>query len=72
MIDIGIDQHYPILLGSTLRHMMENKFKIEKRVFMKFVTYLEQSKGYNVDAQKFRDYWEEHEAKYIPEEMKPS
>ena len=52
--------------------MMENKFKIEKRVFMKFLTYLEQSKGYNVDAQKFRDYWEEHEAKYIPEEMKPS
>jgi len=30
---------------------------------MKFLTYLEQCKGYNVDAKKFRDYWEEYEAK---------
>jgi len=42
--------------------MMEHKFRIEKRAFLKFVNYLEQIKGYNFDASKFKDYWEDYEA----------
>lgn len=41
--------------------MMAHGFKLEKHSFDKFCAYLDRCKGYDVDARKFREFWEERE-----------
>ena len=50
---IGIDQKYPVLLGSTIKYMLQNGFKIKESTFQKFVMFLERCKGYEEDAKRF-------------------
>ena len=58
IIDVGILHSYPIVVGATLRDMMDLGFRVERKVFDKFATYLDNCKGYNNDAKKFREKWD--------------
>ena len=50
---IGIDQKYPVLLGSTIKYFMQNDFKVQKNTLLKFVMFLERCKGFEEDAKRF-------------------
>ena len=50
---IGIEQRYPILLGSTLKYMLQNGYKVNKNTFQRFVMFLERCKGFEEDAKRF-------------------
>ena len=50
---IGIDQKYPVLLGTTMKYLVQNDFKVLPRTLQKFVMFLERCKGYEEDAKRF-------------------
>lgn len=54
IISVGIDQQYPITLGKFIRDIIvQEDYNIHKTSFMKFLMFLERSKGYEEDAKKF-------------------
>lgn len=50
---IGIDQRYPILLGSTMKYFLQNGFNVSRDTFLRFVMFLERCKGFEEDAKRF-------------------
>ena len=50
---IGIDQRYPVLLGSTMKYFLQNDYKVRPATFQQFVLFLERCKGYEEDANRF-------------------
>lgn len=50
---VGIDQKYPILLGSTMKYLLQNDYKIKENTFQRFVMFLERCKGFEEDAKRF-------------------
>ena len=50
---IGIDQRYPVLLGSTIKYFLQNNFNVRKNTLLNFVMFLERSKGFEEDAKRF-------------------
>ena len=50
---IGIDQKYPVLLGSTMKYLLQNGFKVKESTFQRFVMFLERCKGFEEDANRF-------------------
>ena len=50
---IGIDQGYPILLGSTMKYMLQNGYQVKESTFQQFVLFLERCKGFEEDAIRF-------------------
>lgn len=54
VVKIGINHQYPVTLGKYMRDIIvHDDYKIDKETFMKFVMYLEKSKGFEEDAKKF-------------------
>lgn len=53
IVRIGIDQKYPVLLGKTMKHFMQNDYRVPKRAFQDFVLFLERCKGYEEDSKRF-------------------
>lgn len=53
LIQVGIDQGYPIQLGHNMKYFLQNNYKIPKQVFKDFVLFLERSKGFEEDAKRF-------------------
>lgn len=51
--EIGIDQKYPVLLGSTIKYLLQNNYKVSESTFQNFVMFLERCKGYEEDAIRF-------------------
>lgn len=68
IVDIGIANQWPILIGSTIKFMVSNDFAVSKATFDRFCAYLDTCKGYDADAAKFRQFWLEAH----PEEVKPA
>ena len=50
---IGIEQQYPILLGQTIKYMLQNNYKVSSNTFKSLVLFLERCKGFEEDAKKF-------------------
>ena len=50
---IGIDQRYPVLLGSTMKYLLQNRYQVKESTFQRFVMFLERCKGYEEDAKRF-------------------
>lgn len=50
---IGIDQRYPVLLGSTIKYFLQNDYKVRPATFQQFMLFLERCKGYEEDANRF-------------------
>ena len=50
---IGIDQKYPVLLGSTMKYFLQNEYKVKESTFQRFVMFLERCKGFEEDAKRF-------------------
>ena len=57
IVDIGIMQNYPILLGGTVKFLITNDFNLNRKTFKRFCKYLESCKGYDEDAAKFKEFW---------------
>ena len=57
IVDIGIMQNYVLLLGSTVKFMIEHKFNLSRTTMERFCNYLDSIKGYDEDAKLFRKYW---------------
>lgn len=54
IVGVGIDQRYPVTLGKFVRDIIvQEDYNIHKATFMKFLMFLERSKGYEEDAKKF-------------------
>ena len=53
MIFVGIDQKYPILLGQTMKYLLQNDYQVTPKIFKQFMSFLERCKGYEEDAKKF-------------------
>ena len=70
IVEIGIQQKYPILLGSTLKFMMGNGYDLKKETFDRFCEFLDKCKGYDEDAKQFREYWQEREAEALAKAKK--
>lgn len=51
LIEIGIESRYPVTVGRWVRDIQS--YPIHRSSFMKFVMFLERSKGYEEDAKKF-------------------
>ena len=50
---IGIEQKYPILLGQTMKYLIQNGYKVEPSTFKQLVLFLERCKGFEEDAKRF-------------------
>ena len=50
---IGMEQKYPILLGQTMKYLMQNGYKVEPSTFKKLILFLERCKGFEEDAKRF-------------------
>lgn len=66
---IGIDQKYPVLLGSTMKFLLQNNYKVSKQTFQRFVMFLERCKGYEEDAKRFVFLTNETEVRQMDYEM---
>lgn len=54
IVSIGIDQRYPVTLGQLVRDFIaQEDYNIHKTTFMKFLMFMERSKGFEEDAKKF-------------------
>lgn len=54
LVGVGIDQRYPITLGRLIRDfIVQEDYQMHKATFMKFIMFLERSKGFEEDAKKF-------------------
>lgn len=42
-----------MLLGKTMKHFMQNDYRVPKRAFQDFVLFLERCKGYEEDSKRF-------------------
>ena len=50
---VGIDQQYPVLLGSTIKYMLQHGYAVSSKTFKRFVLFLERCKGFEEDAKRF-------------------
>lgn len=50
---IGIDQKYPVLLGQTMKYLLQNEYNVTPKIFKQFVLFLERCKGFEEDAKRF-------------------
>ena len=57
IVEIAIANNWPILMGGTIKFMVSNDFAIKKETFDEFCAYLDRCKGYEKDADKFRQFW---------------
>lgn len=69
IVEIGIANKWPILIGSTLKFFVSNDFAVQAETFERFCAYLDTCKGYDEDAAKFRQYWQD--AHPVPVEAAP-
>jgi hypothetical protein len=53
MVTLGIQQQYPIYIGTTIKEMLSHKFPVQASTFKDFVLFLESCKGYEEDAKRF-------------------
>jgi hypothetical protein len=53
IVQIGIDQKYPVLLGTNMKYFMQNGYHIPLPVFQKFLMFMENCKGFEEDAKRF-------------------
>ena len=53
IVNVGIDQKHPVLLGHAMKYFLQNNYKVTPKVFRDFVLFLERSKGYEEDAKRF-------------------
>lgn len=54
MVSVGMELKYPVTLGQLVRDLIvQEDYKIHKATFMKFIMFLERSKGFEEDAKKF-------------------
>ena len=42
-----------MLLGSTMKYLIQNKYAVSESTFQRFVMFLERCKGYEEDAKRF-------------------
>jgi len=53
IVFIGMDNDYPVLLGSTMKFLLQNGYDVSPETFKKFVIYLESCKGFEENAKRF-------------------
>lgn len=53
LVFIGIDQKYPVLMGQTMKYLLQNDYAVTPAIFKEFMLFLERCKGFEEDAKKF-------------------
>jgi uncharacterized protein YeeX (DUF496 family) len=51
--NIGIDHEYPVLMGQTMKYLLQNDYRVSAETFKTFVLFLERSRGFEEDAKRF-------------------
>ena len=53
VVNIGVEQKYPIQLGKAMKHFLQNGYNVPFKTFKEFVLFLEKCKGFEEDAKRF-------------------
>lgn len=53
IVKICIQNDWPILLGTTMKSIIDSGVQVPQDIFLDFVMYLEQCKGFEEDAKRF-------------------